>query len=323
MRDSSFAIVAPVHIQPSKEWVESVNRARGAGAVYIVDDSNGRVSLPKAWEVFPYDRQRALLGDARFERFAQFHKSPPCKNFGIWQAWRDLFDVIVVIDSDCILPENFIEEHLGALSETVGGWENPLEGTGWHSRGFPYHKRARPVDVNMGLWTNELDVNGQDRVDLGVPPKEPLVRTRKVAHGVVPLSGMNVAFRREVTPAMMFMPHFDHEEWNFRRHDDIWGGYVLQKIMHKLDRKLSYGAPWVYHDTIVIPQKDADDERAMIAHEERFYSFIDEIMSDARGNDYGTVFADFTEKAGKKAAGERAVFAPLVRACELWVEKFS
>ena len=323
MSSLRVSIVAPVHIQPSEEWIVSVEKARGAHSVLIVDDSNGKVALPSSWHLYDYARQKEHLGEEYFEKFRQFHRSPPCKNFGIWRAWKDGADVIVVIDSDCNVPENFVEEHVRALEGTGDAWENPLEGTGWRSRGLPYHKRARPVDVHMGLWTNELDINGRDRVLHGVPPKMPLQTEHKIAHGVVPLSGMNLAFKRDVAPAMMFAPHFDHEEWKFRRHDDIWGGYVLQKIMQKLDTKVSYGGPFVFHDTIVDPARDAEDEEAMIAHEERFYDAVDRIFSRIKGSNYQELFRAFTEDAMRTFEDEHREFVPLLPAYQFWVDSFS
>ncbi len=321
--NQKVAIVAPVHIQPSAAWVESVRVAARDARVIIVDDSNGKVTLPSEWDVYPYARQEEMLGSELFARFRQFHKSPPCKNVGVWIAWKNLVDVIVVIDSDCILPPDFIAEHLRALAGEGEGWENPLAGTGWYSRGFPYHKRKLPVDVHMGLWTNELDINGKDRVVRGIPPKEPVVSGIKVAQGMVPLSGMNVSFRREAAPAMMFMPHFDYESSQFRRHDDIWGGYLLQKLMQRLERTLSYGAPFVFHDTEVFPERDARDEDAMIAHEKKFYAAVDNVCAQISGGSYHELFAEFARVSAHHFAEKYPMFLPLARACAFWRDLFA
>jgi hypothetical protein len=322
MKKPSVAIVAPVHIQPSARWVDALLKYRGDARVIIVDDSNGAVQLPEMWDLYPYDRQKDALGEKLFAQFQQFHRSPSCKNFGVWKAWCDGADIIVVIDSDCIIPENFLADHVRALEGVGDGWENPLAGIGWYSRGFPYHKRAIPVDLHMGLWTNELDLYGRDRVEKGEPPKEPGMVGVKNAHGIVPLSGMNLAVRRELAPAMLFLPNYKRGEVRFDRHDDIWGGYILQKIMEKMHRKLSYGEPFVFHETIVDPVHDAALEEGMIACEKNFYDLVDRIFGRVTGKNYQELFTSFAQEAEKDFSHEYEIFSPLLSAFRFWALLF-
>ena len=279
------AIVAPCHIQPSKAWVEALHRESASADVIIVDDSDGKITLPGCLEMFGYARQKQELGDELYAMFERFHKSSACKQFGLWLAYKRGYKKVIVIDSDCIVPERFVELHSSLLESggtACGGWGNPLAGTYLYSRGYPYSQRNWKMGAHMGLWTNELDLYGTDRVgkkDLPKTPDEKYYNQYVRTAAFFPLSGMNVSFNREVIPFMLFLPNFKSDKGEkFSRHDDIWGGYIFQKLMQKKHYALSYGKPFVFHDTVVVPREDAKEERAMIKYEDDFFYFIDSML---------------------------------------------
>ncbi len=292
------AIVSPVHIQPSEEWIKSLERVGSGHKIIIVDDSNGIVVMPNSFDVYDYQRQEEAMGTKLYKKFEKFHKSAACKNFGTWLAYKLEYDVVIVIDSDCIVPPDLISKHLQALDVIAHGWQNPLFDTRVFARGFPYHERERTVVSNVGLWSNALDLYGADRIGQDDLPREPILyRDSEIAHGIIPYSGMNIAIRREAIPALLFLPNFDMAEYKFRRHDDIWGGYIFQKLAQKMQHKLTFGLPIVYHDSIVIPEDDAKEEVAMIAHEEDFFSVVDYAMARVEQGSYQKMFASFAEEA--------------------------
>ncbi len=274
-----ISIVAPVHIQPSKDWITSLDTEAKLhkADVIIIDDSDGKVKLPKHWKVFGYKAQEKYLGKDLYTLFEQFHKSSSCKNFGLVYSYRENYDVTIVLDSDCIVKDGFISLHLNFLQAKGDGWINPITETNLYSRGFPYSKRLQDKWCHMGLWTNELDLYGKDRIGNDNITKDYMpIHAYSVAPGFIPLSGMNLSFVREALPFMLFLPNFttDSDE-KFIRHDDIFGGYIFQKIAHMKNKSLSYGLPIVYHDTIVHPEEDAAEEEPMYKYEDEFYAVID------------------------------------------------
>jgi hypothetical protein len=116
------------------------------------------------------------------------------------------------------------------------------------------------------------------------PPKQPPERGL-VDAAYFPLSGMNVAFKREAVPYMLFLPNFRGPDAQFfRRHDDIWGGYILQKCADLFGGCLSYGnKPTVFHDTDVDAEADAKEEIPMLHYEDAFVGMIDRIFAENRG----------------------------------------
>lgn len=278
------AICAPVHIQVSDEWIQAVD-SLGVDVI-IVDDSDGKVRLPAHWNVYDYKRQKEILGD-KYEYWQKFQHSSASKNIGHYVAYCLGYDIIMGIDSDCIPGADFVSQHIENLESVSYGWENPLHGTGWYSRGFPFSKRKLKTAFSLGLWSNELDLYGTDRVHHPeLDPKLLPEAQQKVAQTYIPLSGMNWATWRENIPDLLFLPNHNQRVPDvsnqspyilekYRRHDDIWGGYIFQKKMLARNERLVYGLPIVYHDTVVVPEEDAEEEIGMIRDEDDYFAWVD------------------------------------------------
>lgn len=342
-RKFKISIVAPVHIPPTQMWIDCLDvvSRKSNCQVIIVDDSNGKIKpeelFPKSWDIYGYDRQEEELGSALYERFVSFQKSAACKNFGSWIAWRDGADIVIILDSDCNVGPDLISAHLRNLMTPSTGWTNPIQNTGFFSRGFPYAERELSTACSLGLWNNELDLYGTDRLGQTGIPMDPKCLESTVADGVVPLSGMNLAMWAENVPAMLFLPNFDYHQavqmgdtgsrfgtvYKFRRHDDIWGGYIFQKIMAMQHERLRYGFPIVRHDTIVVPEEDAEEEVAMIQFENIFYNAVDSLFAAADLSDvsgYEEVFHKMANYALLHWVGTE--WEPIAKAMTFWSDLF-
>lgn len=316
-----IAVVIPAHISLTKNFIKGVQQSikKYNVTVIVVDDSDGQVKYPATWDVYDYKRQKEELGEELYKSFEQFHKSSACRNFGHWIAYKQGFDIIIGLDSDCVVGSDFISTHIETLLSNSYGWENPIRNTNWFPRGFPYFERSRITVLNIGLWENELDVNGIDRVHNGKPPKSPKVKNQNVAQGMIPLCGMNFACWGYAIPGFLFLPNFDDGSENFRRYDDIWGGYIFQKLMQKRKEKIQYGYPVVYHDTIVDAQADATLEEAGIRWEETFYTYIDIMCKDIDNESYPEMFAKFAEKTDMLIDSP---FENLISSIKFWAKAF-
>lgn len=269
MHPYKICIVAPVHIEVSAKWIEAVD-SLGVDVI-IVDDSDGNVFIPERWTRLDYAFQKKLLGE-RYGYWTKFQKSSACKNIGHLYAYQQGYDIIMGLDSDCIPGKDFVEQHVRNLEMPSYTWENPLSETPWFSRGFPYSQRNARTAFSLGLWHNELDLYGTDRVQNPKwRTKDPRCEGVKVAQTYIPLSGMNWAIWRENIPELLFLPN--HAD--YRRHDDIWGGYIFQKAMFTSNERLVYGLPLVHHDTVVVPEEDAEEEVAMIRDEDEYFAWVD------------------------------------------------
>lgn len=283
MTDNKIAVVVPCHIPPSEAWVLTLKAEteEGGADVIIVDDSNGNLGpLPENWIVLDYAKQELFLGEL-YQVFATlFHKSSACRVVGHVFAYANDYDVIIGLDSDCNVKRHFIKDHTVFLNKDYGaGWFNPI-GYPHYSRGYPYSQRAWPIKANMGLWENVLDINGKDRTDN--EPKSIKIIGNTVPDGPFPFSGMNWAMTRDSVLGFLFLPNFkagEDREHDFRRIDDVWGGYIFQKLMRKLRWSTMLGYPFVFHDTVVDAEADAREEEAMYKFEDAFIAAVDEVCN--------------------------------------------
>lgn len=304
MKKTKVCLVAAVHQMPTKKWIDALPDCD----IIIVDDSNGKVKIDRNnVRMFNYEEQEKLLGK-NYKAFEVFHKSSACKNFGNWFAYNEGYDIIIGIDSDCICPKDIVESHILALQGEGYGWENPLSNVGCYPRGFPYSKRNWEVVANMGLWKDCLDINGADR-KIG-EPTNPKINTNKVVVGKIPFSGMNWAIKREYMPYLFFLPNFNYKGLKFRRHDDIFGGYIFQKFLEKKKKSMTYGLPIVKHISEVNPQEDAEEEKAMNKYDDEFYKIIDAAFNDINSK------TGLLKKFNPKFEGTK--FEPLLDSIRLW-----
>jgi hypothetical protein len=317
LKKYKIAVVAPVHIKLTDEWIASLKAVTKDCTVIIVDDSDGKVELPAEWDVYGYARQEAELGEL-YKDFKQFHKSSACRNFGHWIAYKQGFDIIIALDSDCIVGPDFISKHVEELSCNSYGWVNTIKNTSWFPRGYPYFERMRPTVMNIGLWEHELDINGRDRVKRGQPPAGPMIDKQEIAHGILPLCGMNVAMWSYAVPGFLFLPNIDMGEVKIRRYDDIWGGYIFQKLMQKTNDLIRYGYPIVYHDTIVDADADAELEEDGIRLEASFYNIVDTVCADINPDTYANMFKELASFGIWK----QSPFKKYLPGFELWVKMF-
>lgn len=267
------ALTSCVHIPTTKRFNKGLKRFKGD--LVITDDSVGKYSYP--FKVMQYNH---------FKLFNYLHKSSASKNYSLYKTDAD---IVYIIDSDCIIGKDFQKKHKEALARKGGLWDNPLEGTGFYPRGYPYSAREKKVVANVGLWTNVLDINGADRKS-DEPTKPP--KGNKISTSFIPFSGMNVAVLREALPALFFLPNIGA----FRRHDDIFGGYIFQALVKRKGDCISYGEPFVYHETVVVPEEDARDEEEMNKHQDEFCDIVDSVVSTISVDSYLNMYKEFADK---------------------------
>ena len=303
-QDFKIAVVAPLHKVPTHEYLKCLfNACNDKADVIFVDDSPEQDLQKKLSDisygnanVYNREFQQKELGD-QYEAFKQFHKSSSCKSFGNYMAWKLEYDVIIGLDSDCNVPQDFIDKHIEALQIEGYGWTNPIKVKGVFPRGYPYQERSRKIVANLGLWENVLDINGKDRKD--DEPTKCNVEGNLVAECFIPFSGMNWAVWREAMPSFLFLPNFDFtikdKTYRFRRHDDIWGGYIFQKFMEKRNERMTYGYPIVWHDTIIDAKHDEQEESGMVEFENTFIQAVDNAMTKVESNTYEDMMWQFSK----------------------------
>ena len=157
---------------------------------------------------------------------------------GLDYGYAEGYQYVLTVDDDCTLPLDWAEQHVKALGGLVGVVSNTVPG---HViRGVPAGYRI-PVGISHGLWSGILDypawwtlANSPDPIILPNEGWKPI-------KAPFPLCGMNVGFRREVLPAVFF-------QHTFRRHDDIFAGWVAQAACTLHGYGFVNGGAVVQHD---------------------------------------------------------------------------
>jgi len=135
---------------------------------------------------------------------------------------------------------------------------------------------------------------------------------------------MNTAFSADLTPAYFFLPDLWIDGWQLSRHDDIWGGYILKKLMDKRGDLFRYGRPVVEHTRQSNLQRVMVFEHYMHLMARDFYEVVDAAAARVAMADYTTMFATFTEEYFRAVerstapAHYRRAFAELGASMDRW-----
>lgn len=170
------------------------------------------------------------------------------RSFGLYKAYQENADMIITVDDDCYpISDDFVQRHEYYLFEHqyTSRWLQHSQGL--RVRGFPESVEKMETVVNMGLWANIPDLDGE------MQKRYPDYRTHPqqfnffVPHGYyAPISSMNLALKNKVVPALYFL--LMGPSYPFDRFDDIWSGLFFIKICHHLGVYVGGGEPFIWHD---------------------------------------------------------------------------
>jgi Reversibly glycosylated polypeptide len=340
----SVAVVIPIPDDPPWELFDAIPPEI---PIIVSDDSDGRLTPPPRDNVFFFDyaAQRDYCGK---HYDAMPHKSAASRNVGHYIAYREGFDVIVALDYDCRTRPGWLEAHLTALSKAVeapalspvtpNGWVNSIDAPGVYARGYPYEFRTPElaevkettatgeVKINMGIWDGILDLNGIDKLQAGEPGDPQLAtEVNRIALGNIPVCGMNTSFAAELTPAYFFLPDLWVNGWQLSRHDDIWGGYVVKKLMDLRGDLFAFGHPVVEHTKQTRLERVVVLEQWMHLMSMGFYDLVDEAASRVSPDSYTAMFAAFVDeyRAGVGRSSHPTHYVGVYRELGEWMHRWS
>lgn len=269
-----------------KEWEEDLKDTRvilvedNPEATFDLDWGEYRNVTHLAWQDIEQD-----LGE---NAWIIPRRTSAIKSYGFLKAFREDADIIWTLDDDCY-PEKYLKgQYLQQVENRFKGfqpqvsWWNTLGSTGMYPRGFPYEIReiSRPVAIHHGLWSGVPDLDGVTALDFPdyQVPANLLSSVKTVPQGFFPMCGMNLAFRKAMTPAMYFMlqgqdAHGNYEP--FDRFDDIWAGLFAKRICDHLGYAVTSGAPSIRHTKESDPIERVRKEAPGIRAHEKLWQVVD------------------------------------------------
>jgi Reversibly glycosylated polypeptide len=171
-----------------------------------------------------------------------------------------------------------VRGHLRNLHQTPA-WESTVPRL--RVRGLPYRNFGGPlpVDVSVGLWVGHPDLDAVQSLANGAEVTGDLlsdVGSRVMpSEQYFPMSGMNLAVRREAACLMYFPPM--GQDSPYGRFDDIWCGLVVQRICRHLRRSIVCGRPVVEHTRASDPFANLVKEAPGIDANERMWEKVDAV----------------------------------------------
>lgn len=306
-------------------------RARWEGAgwddvVVVYDGPRGecRVEWPGA-RVYCWEDYAGLCGD---RSWIFTRRDSACRSFGFLRAVDRGAEVVITLDDDCYPSEpwgagGFVPAHLERLA-SAPRWISSVDGLS--VRGLPgeapeLRGGGPPVALNMGLWRGVPDLAAAEALALQrqgagaeiLSAFLPRPGTRLVPpEQVFPLSGMNLAFRSRVLPALYFP--LMGEGSPYSRFDDIWAGLLMQRIFARSGDRISLGEPWVTHERASDLQECLVKEAPGVGANPRYWRVLSEL--GVRG---GTISECAASAARSLAGTDDTYLAQWGRALEAWV----
>lgn len=252
-------------------------------------------------------------------------KTDCIRSYGFWRAWQDGAEQVITLDDDCYPEQMLIAEHQFLLIRGFDRWGSTI--TGLRPRGLPYQDPGgRPCAINMGLWSCCPDLDAQTQLDqgpLGAFEDDWAGHDQMYpASQFFPMSGMNLAFRREILPAMYFGLQGTHlwsdDAFGYDRFGDIWAGLFAKKICDHLGYAVRSGSPWVRHERASDPHVNLVKERLAKEANEWLWQRVDDVKLTKGG-----VVACYHELADKLQLPDELYWRFLRRAMHVWADLFA
>lgn len=204
------------------------------------------------------------------------------RSYGYYKAYKLGADIIITLDDDCFpLDEYFVDKHIASLTKgNENAWESSLENL--KPRGVPYFNLNRNNEclLNHGMWEGIPDYDAVTQLNLIRLNLKTEWVDKTISKGkYFPMCGMNLAWKRELTPAMYFL--LMGKNYEYDRFGDIWSGIIIKKILDHLNYAVNSGSPAILHKRASNVWKNLQKELPGLPINEEFWQRIDNIKLTA------------------------------------------
>lgn len=243
-------------------------------SVILIEDNPERTFHVEVDYHFSWKEIEEILGESSW---IISKKDSAIRTFGFLIAYRQGAEYILTLDDDCLPWDDHIplfKHHIENLTKPKWSYAIP----GKRTRGLPYHNLGtlKNVVANMGLWTNIADYDAITSLnaekEFFIPPKGNYIVP---AGQFVPISGMNLCFKRLATP-LFYFPLMG-QNYPFSRFDDIWAGIIAKKIIDHLGWHICIGEPFIEHEKASNVFTNLVKESPGIKRNETFWEDIEKI----------------------------------------------
>lgn len=279
---------------------------KGEEIIIVEDNPQKSFQLPEWVEHYSWAEIEDDLG---MDSWIISRHNSSVREFGFFKAWQRKRKYIITLDDDCLpekkYPFGFLDKIISTLDQKWESdyWWNTMRGD-IYPRGYPYEFRNKkqPTVVHHGLWSNIPDLDGITQKKYPQLRTKPFKKVEKVPYGkYFPMCTMNLAFKREILPAMYFLlmgEDRNGNKWPYDRFDDIWAGHFIKKICDHLGYAISSGGPSIRHSRASNVEVNIQKERTGIPVNEWLWREIANIpltSSTVKG-----CYVEIAKELGKK-----------------------
>lgn len=278
--NTKFLVIPSIREKHLQEFLNAWQYKGDWDEIILIEDNEVKTfELKSKWKIHHYGHKEIKedLGD---KNWIISKKDSACRCFGFKKAWDFGGEWILSLDDDTYpdssLNGGICEEHL----KVINSFTICKESAGIRTRGLPYRNFGKVDNVvcNMGLWTNNGDWDGVQSLaneqlsSYFTPPSGNFLAHPRHRY---PFCGMNIFFKYSIIPTMYFP--LMGEGYLFKRADDVWCGWIFQKVFEHLKLCWSIGQPWVEHKRVSNCFNNLISESAGIKVNEHFWEDINNV----------------------------------------------
>ena len=248
--------------------------------VLIEDNPEKTFKIKSKWKIHHYSHKE-IKENLKENDWIISKKDSACRSFGFKIAKEIGANWTISLDDDCLPYQSMgiCENHL----KVINNFKICQQSTIIRSRGLPYKNMGNlnNIVLNMGLWTKNADLDAiqtfHNNIEYFLPPNGNFLAHPRHRY---PFCGMNIFFNTSLTPIMYFPLMGLNQPYN--RFDDIWCGWIFQKILQHLNLSWSIGEPFIEHSKASDPFINLIKEAPGVQKNEIFWQIIDNIPLTAK-----------------------------------------
>lgn len=242
------------------------------------------------------------------------------RSYGFLKAYKDGCDVIISLDDDCYPTQQpLIQDHINNLQSQTE-WFDTINLNNITPRGMPYVIENKcKVKLSVGYWVGVPDLDGVmqlNNIDFKTTLRD---FSSPIPIGMnYSMCGMNIAFRREITP-IMYQLLMGMDKYGIDRFGDIWSGLFSKKILDHLGKYVFFGKPCIEHIRASDPYVNMEKERQGKEINESLWECINKIQLTR--NDYISCYLELSDKL-PDVFHSKDYYILLKRAMQIWCSLF-
>ncbi len=311
-------VVPTIRADRIEDWLNRWNNELTNSIVIIVEDNPSPTFSIKQNNLFHYS-WIDIDKDLKENSWIIPRKTAAIRSYGFIKAYELKPEYVITLDDDCYpSSSSFVKTHEDFLKRSYPNkWVQHAQ-LNLKMRGMPKILEERPCVLNMGLWANIPDLDGNTQKQNSEVRVNCQEFNFPIAPGqFAPISSMNMAFKREVTPALYFL--LMGNQWGFDRFDDIWSGIFIKRICDHLNLSISGGSPFVWHDRASNPDVNIQKEATGLIVNEMLWKDVEKMSLHSKN------FKDcYIELADQIPDYEinKEYWPKLRRAMKIWASQF-